>query len=57
MQSVVDFLLVALALFLFVRFFLRFKKKEEIVEAPTMNKQEELLTEIRDLLRAKQQQQ
>lgn len=53
-QSVVDFLLVALALFLFVRFFLKFKKKEEKAAAPAPNKQEELLAEIRDLLKAQQ---
>jgi large conductance mechanosensitive channel len=50
-QSVVDFLLVALSLFLFMRFFLRFRKKEEKAAAPAVNKQEELLAEIRDLLK------
>lgn len=54
LQSVVDFLLVALALFFFIRLFLRFKKKEEKAAAPVVSKQEELLTEIRDLLKAKQ---
>jgi len=54
LQNVVDFLLIAVCIFLAIRFVngLRQKKEEEMVEqvqkGPT---QEELLTEIRDLLK------
>jgi len=59
-QNVVDFLLIALALFIFVRIITKAKekaaKKEEAAPAPEDPKgptQEELLTEIRDLLKNK----
>ena len=58
-QNVVDFLLIALSLFIFVRIINKAKdkmmKKEEEAPAPEAPKgptQEELLTEIRDLLKA-----
>lgn len=58
-QNVVDFLLIALSLFIFVRLINTAKekamKKEEEAPAPEAPKgptQEELLTEIRDLLKA-----
>jgi len=57
-QAVIDFIIVAFAIFLFVKLINRFKKKEEIKEeatAPTLSKEEELLTDIRDLLRAESQ--
>ncbi|WP_449539803.1 large-conductance mechanosensitive channel protein MscL [Ferdinandcohnia sp. Marseille-Q9671] len=53
LQTVVDFLIISFSIFLFVRFFQRFKKKE--IEEPTVEpiptKEELLLTEIRDLLK------
>lgn len=58
-QNVVDFMLIALSLFIFVRVINKVmektKKKEEEAPAPEAPKgptQEELLTEIRDLLKA-----
>ncbi|MDR0132973.1 large conductance mechanosensitive channel protein MscL [Priestia megaterium] len=54
-QTIVDFLIVAFSIFLFVRFFNRFKRKEEEKveeEMAVLSKEEEILTEIRDLLKA-----
>ncbi|MED4265263.1 large conductance mechanosensitive channel protein MscL [Priestia megaterium] len=54
-QTIVDFLIVAFSIFLFVRFFNRFKRKEEEKveeEVAVLSKEEEILTEIRDLLKA-----
>ncbi|MEH7353910.1 large-conductance mechanosensitive channel protein MscL [Neobacillus drentensis] len=51
-QTVVDFFIIAFSIFLFVKFINRFNKKKE--PAPVMekvNRQEELLAEIRDLLK------
>ncbi|PWW25560.1 large conductance mechanosensitive channel [Cytobacillus oceanisediminis] len=54
MQNVVDFLIVAFSIFIFVRIInKRFKKKEEAKPAPVIDKNVELLTEIRDLLKNK----
>ncbi|WP_428910971.1 large conductance mechanosensitive channel protein MscL [Niallia sp. Krafla_26] len=55
LQTVVDFLIIAFSIFLFIRFINRFKKKkeEEQEAVKTVDKTEELLTEIRDLLKAK----
>jgi large conductance mechanosensitive channel len=52
MQSVVDFIIIAFALFLTVKMINRFNKKKEAEAkpAPTPN-QEVLLTEIRDILK------
>lgn len=51
-QSVVDFFIIAFSIFMVIRFLNRFKKKEEEAEAVVeVDKKEELLTEIRDLLR------
>ncbi len=52
LQTVIDFLIVAFFIFLFIRFINRFKKKEEEVIAPppALSTQEVLLTEIRDEL-------
>lgn len=54
--EVVNFLIVALALFVFVVKFvgwvMRSKKKAEAVPPPPPTRDQELLTEIRDLLRA-----
>ncbi|MGJ7911753.1 large conductance mechanosensitive channel protein MscL [Neobacillus sp. LXY-1] len=52
-QSVIDFFIIAFSIFLFIKFINRFKKKEEPAkeELVKMDRQEELLTEIRDLLK------
>lgn len=50
-QAAIDFLIIAFVIFLLVRFAKRFEKEEE--PAPVvLTAEEELLTEIRDLLRA-----
>lgn len=52
LQTVVDFLIISFSIFLFIRFLNRFKKKEEPAkEAVQIDKKEELLAEIRDLLK------
>jgi large conductance mechanosensitive channel len=54
--DVVNFLIVALALFIFIQKFLGFvlrSKKEEVVSPPPPTRDQELLTEIRDLLTQK----
>ena len=51
-QNIVDFLIIAFSIFMVVRFMNKFKKKEEPApEAPKGPTQEELLAEIRDLLK------
>lgn len=53
-QSVVDFLIIAFTIFLFIKLINSFKKKEEVVEVkeePKPTREELLLTEIRDLLK------
>lgn len=54
-QSVFDFFVIALSIFLFIRLLMKLKRKKEeeevVEEAEEVNVQEELLTEIRDLLR------
>ena len=53
-QTVVDFLIIAFAIFLVVKAMNSVKKKEEAASPPPKpSKEEELLTEIRDALRAK----
>ena len=53
-QNVVDFLIIAFCIFLFVRLIEKFKKKEEVkVEAPKKADDVVLLEEIRDFLKAK----
>ena len=52
--EIVNFLIVALALYIFIVKFLRLAmkaKKEEVAAAPAPTKDQELLTEIRDLLK------
>ncbi len=53
-QSVITFLLTALCLFAIIKFINAFKRKEEEkpAEPPKPTKDQELLTEIRDLLKA-----
>ena len=54
-KTVIDFFIVALAIFVAVKAMNRLKKKEEKAPAtpPAPSKEEVLLTEIRDLLREK----
>lgn len=53
LQTVVDFLIVSFSIFMFIRTLNRFKRKEEAKpeETPAPSKEEELLAEIRDLLK------
>lgn len=53
LQSIIDFLIVAIVIFIVVRLLSKFKKKEAVQEAVAEepNAQEVLLTEIRDLLK------
>lgn len=52
LQNVIDFLIVAACIFIFVKFLNSFKKKEEAKEVvPTIDEKTELLKEIRDLLK------
>jgi large conductance mechanosensitive channel len=55
LQTVVDFTIIAFTIFLVIRLLSRFKKKEETVVVVEANKTEELLTEIRDLLKGEVQ--
>ena len=54
-QNVVDFLIIAFCIFMFVRLIEKFKKKEEakVEEVPAKADDIVLLEEIRDLLKAK----
>ena len=55
-QSIVDFLIIAFCIFLVVKLFEKFKRKEEVVEVKEEPKKSEevlLLEEIRDLLKKK----
>ncbi len=55
LQVTVDFLIIAFAIFMFIKAMNSLKKKEEVVEAPPAppapTKEEQLLGEIRDLLK------
>ena len=55
LQSIIDFLIIAFSIFLFVRLLMKFKRKEEPAkeEPPAIDAKEELLKEIRDLLKEK----
>lgn len=60
LQSVFDFLIVAACIFAVIKFMNKLQNlnkkeeiKEEVVEEPKLTKEEELLTEIRDLLKKK----
>ena len=52
-QNIVDFLIIALSIFVALRVIMKFKKKETEAPAapPEPSKEEVLLTEIRDLLK------
>lgn len=54
-QSIIDFIIIAFSIFLFVRLLMKFKRKEEPAkeEPPALDAKEELLKEIRDLLKDK----
>ena len=57
-QSIIDFLIIALCIFVMIKFFEKLKRKEEVVEEtkeePKKPSEEvELLREIRDLLKKK----
>jgi large conductance mechanosensitive channel len=54
-QTLIDFLIIAFAIFMVIKAFERLKKKEEVKPAAPAEPpaQEKLLTEIRDLLKAK----
>lgn len=54
-QNTVDFLIIAFAIFVFLRFLMKLQKKQEEAPAPAPapTKEEVLLTEIRDLLKEK----
>lgn len=54
LQTVIDFLIIALSLFFVTKAILAFKKKEEEKpQEPKPSEQEKLLAEIRDLLKEK----
>lgn len=55
-QSIFDFLMIAGSIFLFIRIVLRKKQEVEVEEAEEVDPQEQLLTEIRDLLKEKSSQ-
>jgi large conductance mechanosensitive channel len=50
-QTIVDFLIIAFSIFLIIRLLTRFKKKEEAEVVVKIDRTEELLAEIRDLLK------
>lgn len=53
LQSITNFLITAFSIFLFIRLINHFRHKEEEAKAEIkLDKSEELLTEIRDLLKA-----
>lgn len=56
LQNIIDFIIVAFSIFLFIKFINKFKRKEAcaqpVKEEPKPSKEELLLTEIRDLLKA-----
>ncbi|QOG02860.1 large conductance mechanosensitive channel protein MscL [Flavobacterium sp. MDT1-60] len=54
LSAVINFVIVAFVLFLIIKGINRVKKKEEVVAPPAGPTQEELLTQIRDLLKNKQ---
>lgn len=53
LQSVIDFFIISFSIFMAIRLFSKLKRQDEAVpedEAPVLDKKEELLVEIRDLL-------
>jgi len=57
LQNIVDFLIISFSIFMFIKLLEKFKRKEEEKapepEPPKPSREEELLTEIRDLLKEK----
>ncbi len=58
-QNIVDFFIIALSIFIALRYTMKFMKKEKEVEeapapAPEPTPEEKLLTEIRDILKSEQ---
>lgn len=57
-QNVVDFIIIAFAIFMVLRLLMKLKRKEkpveEVVAVPEVDTKEELLKEIRDLLKNEQ---
>ena len=55
-QNIVDFLIIAFSIFVAIRVIQKFKKREEEAPAapPAPTKEEELLSEIRDILKEQQ---
>lgn len=51
LQSIIDFFIISFSIFLFVKLINHFKSKEEEVIEKKINRTEELLEEIRDLLK------
>ena len=47
-----NFIIIAFVLFVVIRFINRLKRKDEAAQPPKLTRQEELLTEIRDLLKS-----
>ncbi|HHU48983.1 MAG: large-conductance mechanosensitive channel protein MscL [Caldicoprobacterales bacterium] len=54
LQNVIDFLIISFSIFIAIRLFNRFKKKEEKPAQAKPTKEQLLLTEIRDILKEKQ---
>ncbi len=54
-QSIVDFLIIAFSIFLFIKLISVKKKQEAIVAPPAPSNEEVLLGEIRDILREKKE--
>lgn len=50
-QSIINFFIIAAAIFLFIKIVIRKKKEEEPEPEPEVSSEEKLLTEIRDLLK------
>ncbi|MEK5036470.1 large conductance mechanosensitive channel protein MscL [Sporosarcina sp. FSL K6-3457] len=56
-QNIFDFIVIAFAIFMALRLLMKLKRKEEIIEeaaVPEVDTKEELLKEIRDLLKNEQ---
>ncbi|WP_203332957.1 large conductance mechanosensitive channel protein MscL [Planococcus beigongshangi] len=54
LQSVLDFFIISFSIFMVIRLFMKFRRKEAMPEeetVPELDKKEELLVEIRDLLK------
>lgn len=57
LQAVLDFFIIAFSIFIVIRLFMKFQRKEEMPKedvVPEFDKKEELLVEIRDLLKKQQ---